>query len=153
MTVTTKTLAVSSIENGTVIDHIDVGNALAIVKLLKLPKHQKRVTVGLNLPSNRMGYKDIIKVEDREISPDEVNQIAILAPEATINIIQNYEISRKFKIAVPDVIIGIIDCPNLKCISNYENVAKIFHVLHRQRRNIRLQCRYCRTMFSQEKVG
>ena len=91
-----KELSVSAIENGTVIDHIPAGQGMRIVRLLKLADHKKKVTLGLNLPSKSLGYKDLIKVEGREISVEEANQIALFAPKASINIIRNFQIQKKF---------------------------------------------------------
>ena len=146
-------MPVSAIRNGTVIDHISAGNGLKIVQFLKLAKHLKQVTLGLNLPSKRFEHKDIIKVEERELSLDEANQVAILAPDATINIIKNFEVSRKFKVTIPDTIGDVISCPNPKCISNHEEVSRSFKVLQRVRKNIQLQCHFCRHILTQAEIG
>ena len=152
MTLTTKTFAVAAIRNGTVIDHIDAGHALKIVKLLKLASHHKMVTLGLNLPSNTLGYKDIIKVEDRELSPEEANQVAILAPKASINIIQDYEVFKKFKVTMPESIEKVISCPNSRCISNHENINSSLKVLQRVKNEIALECRYCKKVFTHKEI-
>ena len=70
-----KTLAVAAIKNGTVIDHITAGHALRIVKFFNLKSHHKPITLGLNLPSGSMEYKDIIKIEEWELMPDQANQM------------------------------------------------------------------------------
>ncbi len=145
-------MPVAAIRNGTVIDHIDAGHALKIVKILKLAGHQKQVTLGLNLPSNTLGLKDIIKVEDRELSPDEANQVAILAPNATINIIYGYEVQRKFKVTMPATIEKIFSCPNPACISNHESTKGSFKVLQRVKNKIGLECHYCRKVFNHEEI-
>lgn len=84
------------------IDHIDAGHALKIIRILNLADHQKVVTVGLNLPSRAMKFKDIIKVEGRELTPEEANRVAILAPTANLNIIRNYEVVKKFNLKLPE---------------------------------------------------
>lgn len=150
MDISAKTLAVAAIHNGTVIDHIRAGQGLPIVQFLKLAKHRKQVTLGLNLPSDALDYKDIIKVEDRELTPSEANQVAILAPDATINIIKDYEISQKFKVTIPNTIEKVIPCPNPRCISNHENIPSLLKVRQRVRNCIQLQCHYCRKIFSQD---
>ena len=81
---------VYAIEDGTVIDHIQAGRAMKIISILKLASHKNTVTVGLNFGSDHLGRKDIIKVEDRELTPEEANRVAIFAPKATINIIRNF---------------------------------------------------------------
>src|SRR5438105_100572 len=111
MTCSSKTMAVAAIRNGTVIDHIGIGKALKIIRLLKLENYPKPITLGLNLPSNTYGYKDIIKVEDMELTPDEANQVAIFAPSATINIICDYEVHKKYRVEMPATLEKVISCP------------------------------------------
>lgn len=148
----TKEFAVSAICNGTVIDHIHAGSALKIVKLLRLAEHQKMVTLGLNLPSKRLGLKDLIKVEDRKLDPVEVNQVALFAPNATISIIENYEVVQKFPISIPNTIKSVIPCPNPRCISNHEKIPSYLHVIQKMDQSVRLRCHYCRKTISQEEI-
>ena len=84
-------LRVSKIQNGTVIDHINGGYALDVVKILGITGREGRVmTIAVNVPSKRFGTKDVLKVEGRALNSREVNRIALVAPHATINIIRNY---------------------------------------------------------------
>lgn len=140
--------SITRIVEGTVIDHIPAGKAAAIWLLLKLEKHQKTIYVGLNLPSTRMKNKDLIKIADRALSPDEANQIAIFAPDATISIIQDSQIKEKFQVALPEKLEGYIRCPNNRCISNHEGATGSF-VLTQLGKNAQLCCRYCRKTFTQ----
>lgn len=142
-------LSVAAIENGTVIDHIPAGQGMRIVRLFKLADHKKIVTLGLNLPSQSLGYKDLIKVEGKEISEEEANQIALFAPKATINIIRNFHIEKKFVVTIPKVICKILLCPNQKCITNYEQVTTSFSVNHYGQK-VSLQCNYCERGFSHD---
>jgi aspartate carbamoyltransferase regulatory subunit len=148
----TKQYAVSAICNGTVIDHIHAGSALRIIKLLRLAEHEKMVTLGLNLPSKRLGLKDLIKVEERKLDPDEVNQVALFAPNATISIIENYEVIQKYPIALPDTINSVIPCPNPRCISNHEKIPSYLYVIQKMDQSVRLRCHYCRKSISQEEI-
>lgn len=148
----TKQFAVAAICHGTVIDHIDAGNALRIVKLLGLPEHQKLVTLGLNLPSKRLGLKDLIKVEERKLNPEEVNQVALYAPNATISIIENYEIVQKYPISLPNTIHGVIACTNPRCISNHEKIPSHLYVIQKMDQSVRLRCHFCRKIISQEEI-
>lgn len=146
-----KKLLVSAIKNGTVIDHIDAGHALKIIRILNLADHQKVVTVGLNLPSRAMKFKDIIKVEGRELTPEEANRVAILAPTASLNIIRNYEVVKKFNLKLPEKIDHLLVCPNLKCITNHEPMDssfKIFPVGH----EVKVKCVYCEKTFNQSEI-
>lgn len=141
-----KTLSVTAIQNGTVIDHINAGKALTIISFLKLNSHEKQITLGLNLPSPTMGYKDIIKVESRELTPQEVNQVALISPKATVSIIENYAVIKKFQVEMPEFIKGFIRCPNLKCITNHDLMETHFLVKQKAKKSC-LQCKYCQRTF------
>lgn len=136
-------VSVAAIENGTVIDHIPAGQSPHIIKFLKLNLHRKRVTFGLNLTSLTMGYKDLIKIEDREISEKEAERIAIFAPQATFNIIQNYKVVKKFVVPLPERIEGMFQCENPLCITNHEPMAPVFAV-QKYGKKVELHCHYCR---------
>lgn len=146
-----KKLLVSAIQNGTVIDHIATGNALKIIRILNLPAYQKIVTVGLNLPSRTMKYKDLIKVEGRELTPEEANRVAILAPQASINIINDYNIVKKFSLKIPKFIEQLLICPNPKCITNHEIMSTYFYVMP-DGSAVKLKCRYCEKTFNQNDI-
>ena len=96
-----KTLPVSAIQYGTVIDHIKPGNALRIMHLLGLVKSGFQMTLGLNLPSKRIGSKDLIKIENRILTPEEANEVVVFSPSATINVIENYNVIEKIKTHFP----------------------------------------------------
>ena len=82
-------LRVSKIENGTVIDHISGGQALNVLAILGIDGTSgEEVSVGMNVPSDRLGRKDIVKVEGRELNQNEVDVLSLIAPAATINIIR-----------------------------------------------------------------
>src|ERR1051325_10381059 len=93
-----KMLSVSAIKQGTVVDHIAAGNALKIVRLLKLAANERRVTLGLNLKSDSIGLKDLIKLENVFLSQFQASQIAVFAPQATVNVIENYRVAKKFRV-------------------------------------------------------
>ena len=84
-------LKIKAIENGTVIDHITVNKSLHILKILGLPDSETRnVTIAMNVSSAEIGRKDILKIENRELDAKELNQVALIAPQATINIIRDF---------------------------------------------------------------
>ena len=84
-------LRVSKIRNGTVIDHVSGGHALNVLSILGIDGSEGLgVSVVMNVPSDRLGLKDVVKVEDRELSQSEVDVISLIAPEATINIIRDF---------------------------------------------------------------
>ena len=146
-------LKIKAIENGTVIDHITANKSLHILKILGLPDDEViNVTVAMNVSSNQTYRKDIVKIENREIDSEELNQIALIAPEATINIIRDYEVIRKNKIILPGVITDIIKCTNDKCITNYENepIKSKFNVINSQPPVLR--CHYCEKLIKNEDI-
>lgn len=138
-----KELRVSKIKDGTVIDHINGGYALDVVKILGITGQEKRVmTIAINVPSKRFGVKDIVKIEGRALSPREVNRIALVAPHASINIIRNYSVVEKLEVKLPKVIEGIVKCANPTCISNSdEPVVTKFYVKNEE--PLMLKCHYC----------
>jgi aspartate carbamoyltransferase regulatory subunit len=145
------TLSVNAVENGTVIDHIPSGQAWKIVTLLKILKHKYRVTLGLNLPSPRLGMKDIIKVEGKALSTKEAHDVAIFAPGGTINIVENYHVINKVSANLPKRVRGVLVCPNKRCITNHEPVVTEFAV-KAQKEEIFLTCHHCEKSFERDAV-
>ena len=146
-------LKIKAIENGTVIDHITANKALHILKILDLPDAETRnVTVAMNVSSAEIGRKDILKIENRELDHKELNQIALIAPKATINIIRDFELVKKDKIILPDKITSILKCTNPKCITNYENepITPIFNVINKFPPVVR--CHYCEKLIKTEDI-
>jgi len=136
-------LLVRRIKDGTVIDHIEAGKALVVLRVIEITgKDGNVITVALNVPSNKHIKKDIVKVENRFLMKYETDKLALIAPRATINIIRDYKLVEKRKIQLPDSIVGIFRCPNLKCISNSEeDIRPTLDIVDKQR--IILECRYC----------
>ena len=136
-------LYVSKIKDGTVIDHITGGHALDVVKILGITGREKgTVTIAMNVPSKRFKAKDILKIEGRELNPQEVHKIALIAPHATINIIRGYKVIKKQEVQLPKTIENIIKCANPACISNSnEPVRSKFYVECDE--PLMLKCHYC----------
>jgi len=147
-----KTLRVSKIKEGTVIDHITSGHALDVIKILGITgRSEGAVTVAMNVPSKRLGMKDMVKVEGRELNSKEVDKIALLAPHATINIIRDYKVAEKERVKLPKVIRGIVKCANPACISNSkEPVQPTFYV--EKGDPLRLRCHYCGYIMEKQDV-
>ncbi len=139
---------VGRIEDGTVIDHITRGQSPNVLKILQIEAGTTRkVSIGMNVESPRMGQKDIIKIEGRELNPVEVNMIAVIAPRATINIIKNGKVAKKDRVRLPKLIEGIIRCPNPTCISvcqePKEQVTTKFHSENSESGEPTFHCHYC----------
>lgn len=136
-----KELQVKALENGTVIDHIPSDKLFKVVSLLKLDGLKDQITIGNNLSSKQMGSKGIIKVADRYYAEEEVNRIALVAPMAKINIIKNFEVIEKKILTLPDKFIGLVKCPNPKCITNNEPMKTRFETVSKE--PVVLKCLYC----------
>ena len=146
------TLRVSKIRNGTVIDHITSGHALDVVKILGITgKSGNIVTIAMNVPSKRMGKKDIVKIEGRELKAEEVDKIALIAPNATINIIRDYKVVDKKRVQLPKVIKNIVRCANPACISNSnEPVQPTFYFESQE--PLYLKCHYCGYLIERDEI-
>ena len=137
-------LKITPIKNGTVIDHIVNGLALEVLRIIGVRDLDKdsTVSVAIHVRSGKLGWKDIVKVENMELSPRKVNAIALIAPTATISIIRDYKVREKRVVDLPPRIVGVLRCPNPTCISNQpEPVESEFEVT--ERRPVVLTCSYC----------
>lgn len=137
-----KHLKVSAIKNGTVLDHIPAEQLFKVIDILKLSTIDKQITFGSNLDSKLLGKKAIIKIADTYFRDDEINKIALIAPQAKINIINNFEVVEKRVLSVPQTIKGIVKCMNPMCITNHQPVATLFTTLATDP-EIQLLCHYC----------
>ena len=141
-----KQLLVSKIENGIVIDHIPAGKAFLVLKLLKVDP-RARAMIAQNVDSKSQGKKDLIKVEGSYLTSKEIDLIALVAPSATLNIIEDWRVKEKRRIHLPKIIEGIFVCPNPLCPTNAEFTPSRtrFNVQgnNGQVESFKLQCTYC----------
>lgn len=143
-------MQVAALENGTAIDHIPTEAVFKVVSLLQLQNLDNRITIGNNLKSNKMNNKGIIKVADKFFREDELNRIALVAPNVNLNIIRDFEVAEKKKVVLPDEIKEIMKCNNPKCITNNEPMKTRFHVIDKEK--VELQCHYCELKIKKEEV-
>lgn len=144
-------LQVEAICSGTVIDHIPIGQGIKILQQLQLLGSNVRITVGFNLPSKELTLKDIIKIENRLFNEREANELAIFAPGATINVIDDYQVQEKFEMSIPTFIEGVFECPNSNCITHNEPVQTYFSL--RQSKTLQMKCKYCEKSFNKDIVA
>jgi aspartate carbamoyltransferase regulatory subunit len=138
-----KEFKVSPIQNGTVIDHIHEGMALKVLKILHITgKGKSIVSVAMNVPSGKCEMKDIVKIEDRELEPRELDKIALIAPNATVSFIRKFEIAKKHRVNLPETVEGILRCSNPNCISNNKEPVEPRAVVT-NRDPVKLKCYYC----------
>jgi aspartate carbamoyltransferase regulatory subunit len=114
---TEKYMKVQRIEHGTVVDHILPGMAFDVLRVLGM-SNDRGMSILINSHSKKGGKKDILKIEDVELSSQEASRVALISPQATINIIVDGEVVKKFNAEAPRVIRGILTCSNPNCISN-----------------------------------
>jgi len=140
-------LLISPIQNGTVIDHISGGEALNVLKIIGITgATTESISVATNVKSSKIGKKDIVKIENRELRKEEVDRIALIAPHATISIIRNFDVYEKKGVEIPAFLVGVVRCPNPGCISNTnEPVPSKFEVLPKG-----LHCLYCEWMITKD---
>lgn len=139
-------IKVAPIRNGTVIDHIKSGQALNVLKILGVNENtiDSSIVLAMHVSSKKdpSGWKDIVKVEDRELDTGTVDKIALIAPNATIVIIRDYYVAEKFNVHIGDHVKGLARCSNPNCITNVgEPVNPEFDVINRNPPVLR--CMYC----------
>ncbi|MHB8360594.1 MAG: aspartate carbamoyltransferase regulatory subunit [Thermoplasmataceae archaeon] len=147
------TLKVTKIKDGIVIDHIDHGKSLKVLSTLGITGIEEfTVSILMNVKSKTTNsHKDVVKIEKRVLKKDELDRISLVSPYATINIIKNYEVEQKFKVEIPDRIIGIVKCSNQNCISNNKEPITAEFILE-SRDPIRIRCIYCDRTLTQNEV-
>ncbi len=136
-----KKLEVSAIEEGTVIDQIANKSTFKVANILNIQKIEQVVLIGFNLSSKKLGKKGIIKIGGKLLTQEEVNKISLIAPDATVNIIKDSEVVKKFTVDIPDSIEEFMKCFNPNCVSNHQEIISRFHVINKN--PIRIRCHYC----------
>lgn len=137
-------LKIDRVEKGLVIDHIQAGKAMEIYKYLNLDKMDCSVAIIKNAKSNKMGKKDIIKVENN-IHMD-LKVLGFIDPNITINVIDQGEIINKINLQLPEEIDNIAKCKNPRCITSVEQeIVHKFKLTDRTRKIYR--CIYCDTAY------
>jgi len=147
----TKELKVAALRNGTVIDHIPADKLFKVVSILHLDTCLNQITLANNLESAKIGSKGLIKISERAFAEDETNKIALIAPNAKINIIRDFQVVEKRPLILPEEIREIVQCTNPVCVTNNQPITTRFHVLN-QDDQIVLKCHYCEREVKQENV-
>ena len=146
-------IRIVKIHDGTVIDHIRAGKALEVLKILGITGEDGNiVTLAMNISSSKIEKKDIVKVEHRFLEDEEVARIALVAPEATINLIEDSKIIKKTRVELPDTISDVVECTNQRCVTNKEREpiqSKYEVVSHKP---IQLKCLYCWTLIEEQDI-
>ena len=145
-----KELQVAALENGTAIDHIPPSQLFKVARMLGLENMNNTITLGNNLRSEKMGEKGMIKIADKFFEEDEIDRIALIAPNVMLNIIRDYEVVEKKPVTLPDELVDIVKCNNPKCITNNEPMATRFDVLDKEKAIIK--CHYCERKMNRDDI-
>ena len=138
------------IENGINIDHIPHGNAWYVMKILNLFNANSQTGVGLNLPSKKLGVKDLVKIENRILTQNEIDAISLFCVGSTLSVMKDFVVTEKTILQLPEQINDIIVCPNKRCVSHqYKSRFKTF-VNHKNVTSV--QCHYCEKEFLLEEI-
>ena len=135
---------VTAIKNGTVVDHIPSGNALMVIRMLRIDVSRSTpVSLVMNVPSDKVGRKDVLKIEDRELSQEELDRLALIAPAASIAIIRNNAVAEKLVVDLPSDLINIASCSFSNCITknDREPLPQRLRVISQDPLEVR--CYYC----------
>ncbi len=135
---------IDSIKNGIVLDHIKAGKAMEIYRVLELNRLNCSVAVLMNVPSHKMGRKDMIKIdEDFEVNLDILGYID---PGITVDIIRDGELVEKRNVDLPEKIVGYLKCNNPRCITTTEQeLQQVFKLANRETATYR--CIYCEAKY------
>lgn len=145
-------LLISRIRNGTVLDHLKAGSSFHVLAALDISGEDgNQVSVAMNVPSNRIEKKDIIKVENRFLKAEETNRLALMAPNASVNIVKDYNVVEKRSVEVPLSFVNVFACTNPTCISNSgEPMIPELKVIRSN--PAVLQCKYCSRILQVDEV-
>lgn len=143
---------VFKIMEGVVIDHIPAGKALQVITVLGLTKSlgEGIVTAGMNLESKKMGKKDVVKVEKKDLTKDDLNKIVLIAPKASINIIREGKVTEKVILEIPERFINLIRCVNPNCITRNYSMKSKFTTTDKD--PLKVRCDYCEKVFDRDEV-
>ena len=142
-------LNIGKIEEGFVLDHIKAGKSMQIYRHLGLDKLDSTVAIIKNAKSNAMGKKDILKVEC-DIDTLDLDVLAYIDHNITVNVIKNGEIIEKRALVLPKEITNVIKCHNPRCISSIEQELPHIFYLADEKKEI-YRCRYCDEKYCEKK--
>lgn len=139
-------MRIDSIKNGIVLDHIKAGKSMELYEVLGLSKLDCSVAIIKNVPSKKMGRKDILKIADK--FDIDLDVLGYMDPDITVCIIEDGKIVEKRKLELPEKIVNVVKCKNPRCITSIEQeIDHVFKLVDRENRIYR--CQYCEAKQSQ----
>ncbi len=138
-------LNVGALNEGFVLDHIQAGKAMSIYKYLGLDKLDCQVAIIKNAKSNKMGRKDIIKIEG-PLDIVDLDILGFIDHNITVSIIQNGTIVDKKALSLPSVVRNVLKCKNPRCITSIEQeLEQVFMLTDKEHEVYR--CKYCEELY------
>jgi aspartate carbamoyltransferase regulatory subunit len=142
-------LNISGLSDGIVLDHIPVGKSMDIYKYLELSKLDCQVAIIKNARSNKMGRKDIIKIENT-IDIIDLDVLGFVDPGITVNIIKDGTIVEKKKLQLPKKLKNVVRCKNPRCITSVEEQLPQIFFLSDPKEKI-YRCQYCEEKYNDKR--
>tara|TARA_B100000686_G_scaffold323744_1_gene378769 strand:- start:488 stop:955 length:468 start_codon:yes stop_codon:yes gene_type:complete len=135
---------VTAIRNGTVVDHIPSGNAMQVIRILRIDTDRATpVSLVMNVPSDKLGRKDVLKIEDRELDQEDLDRLALIAPSASIAIIRNHAVAEKMRVELADDLVNIARCSFWNCITKNDREPLPQRMRVTSRDPLAVRCYYC----------
>ncbi|MBQ9015876.1 MAG: aspartate carbamoyltransferase regulatory subunit [Firmicutes bacterium] len=133
-------MIIGKIEDGIVLDHIKAGSGMKLYDILNLDKLECEVALIQNAPSEKMGRKDILKID--KLIDLNIDAVGYVDPGITVNIIKGGELAKRTHLELPEEVVDIIRCKNPRCITTIEQeLPQVFTLTDRKNKVYR--CRYC----------
>ena len=135
---------VTAIRNGTVIDHIPTGRAMQVIKILRIDTTRATpISLVMNVPSDKLGRKDVLKIEDRELNQEDLDRLALISPAASIAIIRNHTVAEKMDVELSKDLVNIARCSFSNCITknDREPLPQRLRVVNHE--PVEVRCYYC----------
>ena len=145
-----KQMKLGRIRDGTVIDHIPPELCFRLIHVLELEVYNNVISAATSLNSSKMGKKGMIKISGKFLTEEEVNKVAIVAPNVSLCTVNDFCVNKKVKLVLPNEIVGIVNCNNPNCITNIEDVQTQFNVMHGS--SFKIQCQYCERTIDKDKI-
>jgi aspartate carbamoyltransferase regulatory subunit len=138
-------MTINAIKKGIVIDHITAGRGVRIFKYLGLDRADFTVAFIMNVPSGKMGKKDVLKIEN--VIDIDYTVLGFIDPNISISVIDEEKVVKKIKLTLPDRIEHVICCSNPRCITSIEQeIVQRFYLSDRKRASYR--CEYCDEVYT-----
>lgn len=138
------------ISEGVIIDHLPPWSAPGLLALLRLKERSERLYAALNVPSTRMGCKDILWIQAYWPDPADFFRIQVVAPEATLVFVEKGVKTASVCPVLPEMLEQLVLCSNPRCITRVEEVPHKVKVLSQD--ELAFQCHYCQTRFDKKEL-